>query len=340
MRGENDSYRRLIKRNPTNNGDPLRKVIVIIDEAHKIFDGSLGPLERPNIELLHSGIQKSYNLSKKNSVRLIFLTATPIINDGMDLVHMLNMMIPLKKDKLPHNFELFKEKYLDDDGTFKSNMKNTFQNKVAGLISYLDRTKDPTQFAQARYKTISVPLSTLSSTKSISNLNEDILEYKDKLLKSKERFEKKKKKYLSDIKLLKSNKKKKIRKIGVGGYFTPKTRKSFTSKKLRQFRKNRISSTPKKLRQFRKNRISSTPKKLRQLKYLSSKLNNKNKKSSREGIKNINSLKKKLDKTRKIFKLEKFFLRKKIKSFREEKKSKKKSIKQSQRLKLFCKLNL
>ena len=48
--------------------DPFYKTIVIIDEVHKMFDGSLSPLEQPDTELLHEGIQNSYNVSKKNSI--------------------------------------------------------------------------------------------------------------------------------------------------------------------------------------------------------------------------------------------------------------------------------
>ena len=60
-------------------------------------------------EIINFDRQPLIELSKTVDAQL-----TPIVNDGMDLVNMLNMMIPTKKDKLPNTFDKFKQVYLNE----------------------------------------------------------------------------------------------------------------------------------------------------------------------------------------------------------------------------------
>ena len=51
--------------------DPLRKTLVIIDEAHKLYSPDTIAAERPNIQIMNDKIKSSYKLSGKDSVEII-----------------------------------------------------------------------------------------------------------------------------------------------------------------------------------------------------------------------------------------------------------------------------
>ena len=70
--------------------DPLRKTLVIIDEAHKLYSPDTIPAERPNLEIMNKKIKSSYKLSGKESVKLLLMTATPYTNNPMDLIKLIS----------------------------------------------------------------------------------------------------------------------------------------------------------------------------------------------------------------------------------------------------------
>lgn len=154
LTGKNEYYKEMVKRNGEK--DPLRKTLIIIDEAHKLLSHDLKPQEKPNFEVLQKKILESYEVSKEDSVRLLLMTATPYSEDPMQMVQLLNLMRP-KNDQFVVKYEDFKKEYLREDGSFRSPI--SFLSKVSGYISYLNRETDIRQFAHPVLKTIPVSMS-------------------------------------------------------------------------------------------------------------------------------------------------------------------------------------
>jgi hypothetical protein len=167
----NKFYEDLEKRN--GKADPLRKTLVVIDEAHKLYDENVSAAERPNIEVLEKMIHNSYKKSGKDSVRVLLMTATPYTNDGMEMIKLLNL---LREDPFPADFEKFSKMYLQTDGTFSAKGRARFQNDVSGYVSYLNRSQDARTFAHPVIQNVFVPMSTGESkaTKRIDQQIKDI----------------------------------------------------------------------------------------------------------------------------------------------------------------------
>jgi hypothetical protein len=129
--------------------DPLRKTLIIIDEAHKLYgESDLLATEQPNMAELHLSLMNSYAVSGESSAKLLLMTATPITKDPMELLKLLNLCRPIE-DQFPENYFAFKQKYLNNEGIFEAN-RNKFLNKIAGYVSYLDRSNDIRQFSQPK----------------------------------------------------------------------------------------------------------------------------------------------------------------------------------------------
>jgi hypothetical protein len=156
IEGKNQLYERLVKRNGKT--DPLRKTLLIIDEAHKLYGGSdLSTIEKPNMEKLQAALMKSYKVSGNHSVKLMLMTATPYTNDPMELIKLVNLC---KESELhmPDTYEAFAARYLNvKEGVFSKKGRMRFLNDIAGYISYLNRERDARQFAQPRLHPIVVP---------------------------------------------------------------------------------------------------------------------------------------------------------------------------------------
>jgi hypothetical protein len=152
----NDYYRQLVKKNGEQ--DPLRKTLLIIDEAHKLYGGGdLSSIERPDMAALHKAIMHSYAVSGPDSVRVLLMTATPITLDAMEMIKLLNLCRPIEH-QLPASFETFQKDFLDAEGHFTKEGKKTFLDEIAGHISYLNREKDARQFSQPIIERILVPI--------------------------------------------------------------------------------------------------------------------------------------------------------------------------------------
>ena len=142
----NRFYEQLTKRNGTT--DPLRKTLLIIDEAHKLYgEDTLSGIERPNMVDLKNAIMKSYSLSRENSVRLLLMTATPITSNPMELIKLLNLC-KLPHEQMPETFLEFSNEYLNEEGDFTHDGREKYKNEITGIISYLNREFDVRQFAQ------------------------------------------------------------------------------------------------------------------------------------------------------------------------------------------------
>lgn len=139
---KNAYYAAMEKRNGTE--DPLRKTLLIIDEAHKLYGGSdLSAMERPNMAKLHAALMHSYRVSGAASVRVLLLTATPFTNNPLELVQLLNLLRP-QEEQLPTGLEEFMKAFPVADVPGRT----AFLDSIAGHISYLNREKDARQFAQ------------------------------------------------------------------------------------------------------------------------------------------------------------------------------------------------
>lgn len=173
LNGKNDLYKKMKERNGET--DILHKTLIIIDEVHKLYSGDLKPQERPDTNILSEMIQHSYNVSGKDSVRLVLMTATPITTDLIGGIKIMNL---LDEEQLPEKYEKFKEIYCNEDGTLKN--RTEMIERFNGKISYLNREKDKTQFAIPKfYDTIKVPISR-KIVDNLEKLEEELKTTKDK----------------------------------------------------------------------------------------------------------------------------------------------------------------
>ena len=153
---QNAYYKTLVKLN--GEADPLRKTLLIIDEAHKLYGGEeMSILERPDMTALHQAIMNSYHVSGNESVKLMLMTATPITKDPMELIKLLNLC-KSTEEQMPTEFDEFAKKYLNDEGKFTDTGRMQYLDEIAGYISYLNREKDARQFAQPQIENIMVPI--------------------------------------------------------------------------------------------------------------------------------------------------------------------------------------
>lgn len=151
---KNKIYNQVVARNGAE--DPLKKTLLIIDEAHKLYSPTVAKSERPNTDILEKMIQNSYDVSGKDSVRVMLMTATPFTEDGMEMIQLLNL---LRKTKLPVKFDEFASAYLDDNGYFTKRGLQNFQDSISGYISYLNRSQDARNFAHPVIQKVYVPMS-------------------------------------------------------------------------------------------------------------------------------------------------------------------------------------
>jgi hypothetical protein len=142
--------------------DPLRKTFLIMDEVHKLQDGDLGPAEAADFKKIQRYIHESYDKSGANSVRCLFMTATPITDTPRELFDILNTFIPAPEKRLMP-FDEYRAAYADEAGHISLAGRAYFQEHCKGLISYLNREFDPTTFAQPRFHTVSVPVGSVST---------------------------------------------------------------------------------------------------------------------------------------------------------------------------------
>lgn len=156
--GTNKMYQDLVKKNGVD--DPLKKTLIIIDEAHKLYGGyDLLPAEKPDMKKFKAALNKSYSVSGLDSVKLLLMSATPYSKDPLEMIKLLNLLKD-GKDQLPTSFDEFGQVFLNArSGTFTQEGKGLFLDQISGLVSYLDRGSDAREFAQPVIKLVNVPLS-------------------------------------------------------------------------------------------------------------------------------------------------------------------------------------
>jgi len=143
---KNKIYNILLERNGKE--DILKKTLIIIDEAHKLYGGDLKASERPNTTIMEKLIKTSYNVSNNNSCKLLLMTATPFTNSPLELFSLTNLFMTHESDKITTNKEEFKQQFMNSHNILSEKGIKHIANKLSGYISYLNREKDPTQFAQ------------------------------------------------------------------------------------------------------------------------------------------------------------------------------------------------
>jgi len=157
VQGKNPLYQMLKKRNGKD--DPLRKTLIIIDEAHKLYSSDFKGAEKPDVGAFMAGLQNSYKTSGQDSARVLLMTATPYNETPMELMMLLNLCRSAET-ALPTEIGDFAAKYMDDVGNFTKEGLHDYMDAIAGQISYLNREADPSQFAQPIFADIVVPIST------------------------------------------------------------------------------------------------------------------------------------------------------------------------------------
>ena len=155
FKSKHNLYKTLVARNGAK--DPFKKTLIIIDEAHKLLAKDIVGKEKPDFGAIHKAIQNSYKNSKYYSCRPLLMTATPIMDDPMDFVRLLNM---LDDEQIPVTPTQFLREYpMDPSFVFKPASIKKFQQLMKGKISYLNRSYDPRQFAQPVFNHISTEIS-------------------------------------------------------------------------------------------------------------------------------------------------------------------------------------
>lgn len=141
------------------NNDVLRKTLVIIDEAHKLYADDFTEQEKPDVELITKKIHESYQKSKSNSCKVLLMTATPMVNGISSFVNLMNLIIedPSKRFNEGQFLKKLREGFTQG--------QRYFNKRVGGLISYLNRKHDPSLFAQPQIQTIEVKMSKVPEEK-------------------------------------------------------------------------------------------------------------------------------------------------------------------------------
>jgi hypothetical protein len=200
---KNAFYETLVKLH--GEADPLRKTLIIIDEAHKLYGGEdLSSMERPDMHSLHQALMNSYEISRKDSVKLLLMTATPITQDPMELIRLLNLCRPMQ-EQLPCEFADFSREYLTGSGEFTNKGRAKYLDDIAGYVSYLNREKDARQFAQPQIEHIIVPITKdLENTKRFDKRT--VREFMESdIIKLKEQIDEKSKEITEDLEDLDPN---------------------------------------------------------------------------------------------------------------------------------------
>jgi hypothetical protein len=157
VQAKNPIFKMLEARN--GKADPLRKTLIIIDEAHKLYSADFKGAEKPDVPAFIAALQNSYATSGVDSARVLLMTATPYNESPMELMMLLNLCRP-KASWLPTELADFIAKYMDSNGRFTKQGLQAYMDDIAGQISYLNREADPSQFAQPVFADVIVPIST------------------------------------------------------------------------------------------------------------------------------------------------------------------------------------
>jgi hypothetical protein len=229
---KNQYYDNLVKIN--GSVDPLRKTLLIIDEAHKLYGGGdLSSIERPDMQALQNSLLNSYSVSGKDSVRLLLMTATPITTNPMEMIQLINLCKPIN-EQIPPVYEDFSAKYLEEDtGKFSAAGQTKYLDDIAGYVSYLNREKDARQFSQPIIHQLKAPVVDMNDVNSFDKRFTKELA-KSGILELKQRIEDKNNELMGELKDLDVNKFKALQKECVSYPEMGKDCKKIAKKNMRE----------------------------------------------------------------------------------------------------------
>jgi hypothetical protein len=174
---------KLIQRN--GKADILKKTLIVIDEAHKLYGGDLKAGERPDMEIMARLLQKSYDTSGKDSARLLLMTATPFTNSPLELFQLINLCKETPSEHITTDLAEFKRTYMNAEALLTETGVKKLADKLSGYISYLNREQDPTQFAQPIMIDVPVILSHLPD----NEVRRELFDQEDKQVKTLNKLE-------------------------------------------------------------------------------------------------------------------------------------------------------
>lgn len=149
-KGENyNSLMAKAKAKNSSTTDPFYKTVVIVDEAHKLYTKDLKPQELHDISKIQQCIFNSYKNSKENRLRLVLMSGTPLTEDPLELVQLLNLLLVQESKRISTvDFSLSSNSQIQD-----------FKNRTKDLVSYIDSSLDPSKFARVKYSEVLVGIS-------------------------------------------------------------------------------------------------------------------------------------------------------------------------------------
>lgn len=110
----------------------LNNKMLIVDEAHNLFRAIVNGSK--NGQDLYRSVMTARNL------RVMFLTGTPIASDPFELVPCFNMLGGTHNNVvLPENYDVFYDYFVKDNHLVN---RGKFQNRLMGLVSFVDRFSD------------------------------------------------------------------------------------------------------------------------------------------------------------------------------------------------------
>ena len=233
-----------------NEKDPLKKILVIIDESHNLFNKSLQEHQKPNISIIRRKIYQSYNISKEDSVKLILLTATPLLDNIMSYFSLINLIISKRSNRFRPGLKNFEEKYLKGNKFSQRGLK-IFNDNTSRLVSILDLSKNKNKFAQPSMIEKEVQVNEVESEEIIKNEIKDLKENiknLDENIKKEINFDFKNQKEL--ILYIKNNEniEKKIKKLNKN------LEKEITNKDIKLFKKEKTNKEEKEeIKKIKKN---------------------------------------------------------------------------------------
>jgi hypothetical protein len=149
--------------------DPLYKTLIIIDEAHYIFKEDEDKITM-NRAALEKALYRSHEISGANSAKVMLLTATPMVAHPIEFINLMNLLRP-EGDRInitDNQFmNLINNDIMEDNSnedTVHKNMLNFIGQHFSGYVSYLDRSKDPSQFAQIKKEYIDTDMTKLQES--------------------------------------------------------------------------------------------------------------------------------------------------------------------------------
>jgi len=162
--------------------DPIRKTLLILDEAHNLFNTTDLPASEltymdgkktgqfgqniPGREHIINLVKNSYRVSGADSCRLILATATPMTKSPVDAFRLLNLLIPDPKNHLPDSIQSlinFRTKvgskpFVDEQGAVTEEARQEFKQRTNGIISYFAGNRNPEYFAMKEFHIVDVPV--------------------------------------------------------------------------------------------------------------------------------------------------------------------------------------